>query len=73
MAPCSSQQIPLTLEGALIAFGRFLRERGGPMVVQIAKFDAALGFLALGQEAKPVRRGSQKNRASIDIDEERPM
>jgi hypothetical protein len=37
----------LTPTGGLLACGRFLLERNGPMVVQIAKFDAALGLLTL--------------------------
>jgi hypothetical protein len=37
------------------------------MVVQIAKFDAALGLLALWREAKPVRRALEnESAASID-------
>jgi hypothetical protein len=35
-----------TPEGA-DSFRTLFAERGGPMVVQIAKFDAALGLLAL--------------------------
>jgi hypothetical protein len=36
------------------------------MVVQIAKFDAALGLLALWREAKPVRGGLKTARYELE-------
>src|SRR5713101_5508706 len=48
----------LTLRSALVVFARFFRERGGPMVVQIAKFDAALGLFSLWRRANRLSSGS---------------